>query len=99
MRGYGTPTKPGLEKGFVIRKLTGFSRNLRTEITRNCRYCFLDNGIRNALINNFNPLELRDDVGMLWENYLIVERRRKRPAVCRSLLPGRRFRGILLTRK
>ncbi|MFZ2223810.1 MAG: ATP-binding protein [Candidatus Deferrimicrobium sp.] len=66
-----------LEKAFVIRKLTGFSRNLRTEITRNCRYCFLDNGIRNALINNFNPLELRDDVGMLWENYLVVERMKK----------------------
>lgn len=66
-----------LEKAFVIRKLTGFSRNLRTEITRNCRYCFLDNGIRNTLINNFNPLELRDDVGMLWENYLVVERMKK----------------------
>ena len=66
-----------LEKAFVIRKLIGFSRNLRTEVTRNCRYCFLDNGIRNALINNFNPLELRDDVGMLWENYLIVERMKR----------------------
>jgi len=66
-----------LERAFVIRKLIGFSRNLRTEITRNCRYCFLDNGIRNALINNFNPLELRDDVGGLWENYLIVERMKR----------------------
>lgn len=66
-----------LEKAFVIRKVIGFSRNLRTEITRNCRYCFFDNGIRNALINNFNPLELRDDVGMLWENYLVVERMKK----------------------
>jgi predicted AAA+ superfamily ATPase len=66
-----------LEKVFVIRKLVGFSRNLRTEITRNCRYCFLDNGIRNALINNFNLMEMRDDVGALWENYLIVERMKR----------------------
>ncbi|MBU0675481.1 MAG: ATP-binding protein [Proteobacteria bacterium] len=63
-----------LEKAFVIQKLTGFSRNLRSEITKNSRYVFLDNGIRNTLINNFNPLHLRNDVGDLWENYLIVER-------------------------
>ena len=63
-----------LEKAFVIQKLSGFSRNLRSEITKNCRYYFLDNGIRNALINNFNPLQLRNDVGELWENYLVLER-------------------------
>lgn len=63
-----------LEKAFVLQKLSGFSRNLRSEITKNCRYYFLDNGIRNALINNFNPLQLRDDVGRLWENYLVLER-------------------------
>jgi predicted AAA+ superfamily ATPase len=63
-----------LEKAFVLQKLTGFSRNLRNEITKNCRYYFLDNGIRNALINNFNPLQLRNDVGELWENYLVLER-------------------------
>jgi predicted AAA+ superfamily ATPase len=45
-----------LEKAFVIQKLAGFSRNLRIEVTKNCRYYFLDNGVRNALINNFNPL-------------------------------------------
>ena len=63
-----------LEKTFVLQKLTGFSRNLRSEITKNCRYYFLDNGIRNALINNFNPLAIRNDVGELWENYLVMER-------------------------
>jgi len=63
-----------LEKAFVLQKLSGFSRNLRSEITKNCRYYFLDNGIRNALINNFNPLQLRNDAGELWENYLVLER-------------------------
>ena len=63
-----------LEKAFVIQKLSGFSRNLRSEITKNSRYYFLDNGIRNALINNFNPLDLRNDVGSLWESYLVMER-------------------------
>lgn len=63
-----------LEKAFVIQKLSGFSRNLRSEITKNSRYYFLDNGVRNALINNFNVLELRNDVGELWENYLVIER-------------------------
>lgn len=63
-----------LEKAFVIQKLGGFSRNLRNEITKNSRYYFIDNGVRNALINNFNLLELRNDVGELWENYLIIER-------------------------
>lgn len=66
-----------LEKAFVIQKLSGFSRNLRTEITKNSRYYFLDNGVRNALINNFNPLDLRNDVGELWENYLVMERLKK----------------------
>ena len=63
-----------LEKAFVILKLSGFSRNLRSEITKNSRYYFLDNGVRNALINNFNALELRNDSGELWENYLVIER-------------------------
>ncbi len=63
-----------LEKAFVVQRLTGFSRNLRNEITKNCRYYFLDNGIRNALINNFNLLEQRNDAGELWENYIIIER-------------------------
>lgn len=63
-----------LEKAFVIQRLGGFSRNLRSEITKNSRYYFVDNGVRNALINNFNPLELRNDVGELWESYLVMER-------------------------
>lgn len=66
-----------LEKAFVIQKLSGFSRNLRSEITKNSRYYFLDNGVRNALINNFNTLELRNDVGELWENYLVIERQKR----------------------
>ena len=66
-----------LEKVFVIFKLSGFSRNLRKDITKNARYYFYDTGIRNALINNFNPLKMRDDIGMLWENYIIVERLKK----------------------
>jgi len=67
-----------LEKTFVISRVYGFSRNLRKEITKTCRYYFWDNGIRNALINNFNSLNIRDDVGMLWENYLFIERQKKR---------------------
>ena len=63
-----------LEKVFVIYHLPGFSRNLRKEISKNRRYYFWDNGIRNAAVNNFNPLDMRDDVGMLWENYIISER-------------------------
>jgi len=63
-----------LEKAFVLQRLGGFSRNLRTEITKNHRYYFIDCGVRNALINNFNPLTVRSDVGELWENYLLMER-------------------------
>ena len=63
-----------LEKAFVLQKLGGFSRNLRNEVTKNSRYYFCDNGVRNALINNFNPIDLRNDIGELWENYLIIER-------------------------
>jgi len=66
-----------LEKAFVLQKLSGFSRNLRNEIKKNSRYYFLDNGVRNALINNFNPLEQRNDAGELWENYLVLERIKK----------------------
>ena len=65
------------EKGFVIYNLRGFSRNLRKEISKKSKYYFLDNGVRNAVISNFNPPELRDDGGMLWENFLITERLKK----------------------
>ena len=65
------------EKSFVIYNLRGFSRNLRKEITQKSKYYFLDNGVRNAIIANFNPLELRDDIGKLWENFIISERLKK----------------------
>jgi hypothetical protein len=63
-----------LEKVFVIYRLSGFSRNLRKEITKSHRYYFVDNGIRNAVIQNFNPISLRDDLGEIWENYILAER-------------------------
>ncbi len=63
-----------LSKVFVIYKLPGFSRNLRSEITKTNRWYFYDNGIRNALIRNFNPLSIRNDAGELWENYVLAER-------------------------
>lgn len=66
-----------LEKSFIIAKLGGFSSNLRNEITRKHKYYFFDNGIRNAVIAQFNPLEMRDDVGKLWENFIFVERLKK----------------------
>lgn len=62
------------EKAFILYNLRGFSRNLRKEITKKSKYYFLDTGIRNAIIANFNPLRLRDDVGKLWENFLVIER-------------------------
>jgi predicted AAA+ superfamily ATPase len=65
-----------LEKVFVIFKVGGFSRNLRKEVTKNSRYYFFDNGVRNSLIQNFNSPDLRNDIGMLWENFLMVERRK-----------------------
>lgn len=63
-----------LSKVFILHKVEGFSRNLRKEITKNSRWYFLDNGIRNAVIANFNPIESRNDIGTLWENYMISER-------------------------
>ena len=63
-----------LQKGFIIFKLGSFSRNLRNEIKMNKKIYFYDNGIRNMIIGNFNPLELRTDKGALWENFLISER-------------------------
>jgi len=63
-----------LTKVFVIYRVEGYSRNLRKEISKSPRYYFWDNGIRNMLIANFNDLSLRNDVGQLWENYIISER-------------------------
>jgi len=63
-----------LAKTFVVFKIPGFSRNLRSEVTKTSRWYFHDNGIRNAIIANFNPIMLRDDIGALWENYFVTER-------------------------
>ncbi len=66
-----------LEKGYIVFRLNSFSRNLRNEIKRNRKIYFFDNGIRNMIIGNFNPLKLRTDTGALWENFLISERRKQ----------------------
>ena len=66
-----------LSKVFILFKIEGFSKNLRKEITKSSRWYFFDNGIRNAIINNFNTLNNRTDVGDLWENYLACERMKK----------------------
>ena len=63
-----------LTKVFVLVKVRAFNRNLRKEITSNHKWYFIDNGIRNAIINNFSELSVRQDVGELWENYWIIER-------------------------
>lgn len=63
-----------LEKSFVLYNLRGYSKNLRKEITKKSKYYFYDNGVRNAIISNFNNLTLRDDTGKLWENFLVGER-------------------------
>lgn len=65
-----------LEKMFIIFSLPGFSRNMRNEFTKTPRYYFWDNGIRNSLIANFNPINIRNDSGQLWENYCISERQK-----------------------
>lgn len=64
-------------KVFVLFKVEGFSRNLRKEVVKSSRWYFYDNGIRNGIINNFNKIENRNDIGALWENYLASERIKK----------------------
>ncbi len=63
-----------LQKGYIIFKLGSFSRNVRNEIKTNKKIYFYDNGVRNMVIGNFDPIELRTDKGALWENFLIAER-------------------------
>lgn len=63
-----------LEKCFVVFRLDSFSRNLRNEIKKGKKIYFYDNGIRNAVLSNFAPLELRNDTGALWENLMVSER-------------------------
>ena len=62
-----------LEKMFIIKRVKGFSRNLRNEISKKSKYYFLDNGVRNAVISQFNELSLRNDIGALWENFIFME--------------------------
>jgi len=66
------------EKSYIIFELRGFSRNLRNEINTKSKYYFYDNGVRNSIISSFNDLDLRQDTGQLWENFLFVERWKKR---------------------
>jgi predicted AAA+ superfamily ATPase len=66
-----------LEQAFIIFKLTPLSRNLRKEIGKSRKIYFWDNGVRNSLINNFNSLSLRNDVGQLWENFIVSEIRKR----------------------
>ena len=72
-----------LEKCFVVFRLGSFSRNLRNEMKKGKKIYFYDNGVRNAVLSNFSPLELRSDAGALWEN-LMVSERVKRNAYCGS---------------
>ncbi len=65
-----------LEKAFIVFRLSSFSRNLRNELKRSRKIYFYDVGIRNAVINQFSPVPLRQDIGQLWENYWIAERRK-----------------------
>jgi predicted AAA+ superfamily ATPase len=65
-----------LEKCFIIFQVGAFSRNLRNEIKKGRKIYFYDNGIRNAIIKNFNTINLRQDIGALWENFLMSERRK-----------------------
>ncbi|MEN0005782.1 MAG: ATP-binding protein [Bacteroidota bacterium] len=63
-----------LSKVYVIHSVGAFSRNLRKEIVKGKKWYFYDNGLRNILVGNLNPVDLRDDIGLLWENYVISER-------------------------
>ena len=65
-----------LEQCFVIFRLSGLNRNLRSELKKGKKFYFYDNGIRNALLQNFAPLNLRQDVGALWENFFVSERKK-----------------------
>lgn len=65
-----------LEQSFVVFRVSGFSRNLRKEVTKMDKIYFYDTGVRNAIIDDLRPLDLRGDVGQLWENFLVAERRK-----------------------
>ncbi len=65
-----------LEQAFIIFRLPSYSKNLRHELKFSRKIYFYDNGIRNALLGDFSPVQLRSDIGKLWENYLVSERRK-----------------------
>lgn len=66
-----------LEKCFVVFRLSSYSRNMRNEIKKGKKVYFYDNGIRNAVLSNFAPPELRTDMGALWENFMVSERKKR----------------------
>ena len=76
-----------LEKCFVVFRLDSFSRNLRNEIKKGKKIYFWDNGIRNAVLSNFAPLELRNDTGELWENLMVSERLKRNAYACNYAQP------------
>jgi predicted AAA+ superfamily ATPase len=65
-----------LEQSFVIYRLSAFSRNLRKEVAKSDKFYFFDNGIRNIIVDNMNLLKARNDVGALWENFILSERKK-----------------------
>jgi predicted AAA+ superfamily ATPase len=73
-----------LEKAFVLKRIGGFNRNLRKEISGKAKYYFYDNGIRNAIISQFNDLRDRDDIGALFENFVVMERLKNNSYKARS---------------
>ncbi len=66
-----------LEKCFIVFRIDSYNRNLRNELKKGKKIYFYDNGIRNAIISNFAPLEMRNDAGALWENLMISERKKR----------------------
>ncbi len=66
-----------LEQNFIIFPLRSFAKNLRNEIRKKEKYYFYDLGIRNTLIENFDAIETRGDIGALWENFLVIERKKR----------------------
>lgn len=78
-----------LEKAFIIFRLPPFSRNLRSEIGRKNKIYFYDLGIRNSIVQQYQPVDLRQDIGLVWENFLVVERLKYLQA--QGLRPNRYF--------
>lgn len=66
-----------LEQAFIVFPLNSYSTNQRNEIKKGVKYYFFDNGVRNAVLNDFTPIPMRNDVGALWENYLVSERMKR----------------------